>query len=66
MSGQWVAYDYAKVRWMYTQLGIADRTAIEFYNGGHIINEEGTFDFLHQHLRWPHRTTISQNDRKRQ
>jgi dienelactone hydrolase len=49
----WVAHEYAKVRWLYTQLGLADRTAIEYFNGGHTINGEGTFDFLHRHLNWP-------------
>ena len=49
----WVAYEYAKVRWFYTQFGLADKTEIEFFNGGHTINGEGTFDFLHQHLKWP-------------
>jgi hypothetical protein len=33
---------YAKVRWLYAQLGIADRTEIEFFQGGHSINGEGT------------------------
>ena len=50
---QWVAHEYAKVRWLYTQLGLADKTAIEYFNGGHTINGEGTFDFLHEHLNWP-------------
>lgn len=49
----WVAAEYAKVRWLYAQLGLADRTAIEFFNGGHTINGQGTFDFLHTHLKWP-------------
>lgn len=49
----WVAYEYAKVRWLYAQLGLADRTAIEFFQGGHSINGEGTFEFLHKHLNWP-------------
>ena len=35
------------------QLGLADRTKIEFFQGGHSINGEGTFDFLHEHLDWP-------------
>ena len=52
---EWVSYEYAKVKWLYTQLGLGDRTAIEFYNGGHVINREGTFDFLHRHLKWPRR-----------
>jgi dienelactone hydrolase len=47
---QWVAYEYAKVSWLYAQLGLADKTEIEYYNGGHTINGEGTFRFLHKHL----------------
>ncbi len=52
-SDQWVAYEYAKVRWLYGQLGLADRTDIEFFQGGHSMRCEGTFDFLHKHLNWP-------------
>ena len=47
------ASEYAKVRRLYDQLGIGDRTAIEFFNGGHTINGVGTFDFLHRYLDWP-------------
>ncbi len=50
---EWVASEYAKTRWVYDNLGLADRTAIEFFNGGHTINGDGTFDFLHKHLKWP-------------
>jgi dienelactone hydrolase len=50
---QWVAHEYAKVRWLYTQFGLADKTAIEYFNGGHTINGQGTFEFLHKHLNWP-------------
>ena len=50
---EWVAYEYAKVRRLYAQLGIADRTEIEFFNGPHTINGVGTFGFLHRHLNWP-------------
>jgi hypothetical protein len=50
---RWVAHEYAKVRWLYAQLGIADRTEIEFFQGGHSINGEGTFEFLHKHLDLP-------------
>jgi hypothetical protein len=49
----WVASEYAKVRWVYDNLGLVDRTAIEFFNGGHTIHGQGTFDFLHRHLKWP-------------
>ena len=50
---QWVAHEYAKVRWLYAQFGFADRTEIEFFQGGHSMRGEGTFDFLHKHLNWP-------------
>jgi dienelactone hydrolase len=50
---EWVASEYARVRRLYAVLGIPDRTAIEFFNGGHVINGAGTFAFLHRHLRWP-------------
>jgi len=50
---EWVAYEYAKIRWLYVQLGLGDRTEIEFFNGPHSINAQGTFRFLHKHLDWP-------------
>jgi hypothetical protein len=50
---QWVAHEYAKVRFLYAQLGLADRTEIEFFQGAHSINGQGTFAFLHKHLHWP-------------
>lgn len=49
---EWVAYEYAKVRRLYAKLGIADRTEIEFFNGGHEIHGKGTFAFLDRHLKW--------------
>lgn len=52
---QWVAYEYAELRWLYAQIGMEDRTEIEYFNGGHTINGEGTFRFLHRHLNWPER-----------
>ncbi|HEV7221185.1 MAG TPA: dienelactone hydrolase family protein [Pirellulales bacterium] len=50
---EWVASEYAKVRRLYDRLGIGDRTAIEFFNGPHTINGQGTFAFLHRQLQWP-------------
>jgi dienelactone hydrolase len=52
---EWVAYEYAKVRRLYDRLGLGERTTIEFFNGGHEIHGQGTFDFLHKHLNWPKR-----------
>lgn len=49
-----VAYEYAKVRHLYSaKLGIGDRTSIEWFVGPHSINGVGTYDFLHRHLDWP-------------
>ena len=50
---EWVAYEYAKVRRLYDRLGIGDQTEIEFFDGGHTINGQGTFRFLRRHLRFP-------------
>jgi len=50
---QWVASEYAKTRRFYDQYGMGDKTRIEFFNGGHTINGQGTFEFLRQQLHWP-------------
>ena len=48
-----VAYEYAKVRFLYAaKLGIGDRTEIEFFVGPHTINGKGTYAFLRKHLNW--------------
>ncbi len=52
---EYVAFEYAKVRRLYAQLGIADRTEIEFFVGGHVIHGQGTFAFLQKHLAFPPR-----------
>ena len=52
---EWVAWEYAKVRRHYGFLGIPDKTEIEFFNGPHTINGQGTYRFLHKHLDWPQR-----------
>lgn len=50
---RWVAYEYGKTQWLYAQFGMRDRTEIEYFQGGHAINGEGTFQFLRKHLKWP-------------
>lgn len=50
---EWVEREYEKVRRVYKDLGVPERTAIEFFDGPHTINGIGTFDFLHKHLDWP-------------
>ncbi len=52
---EWVAWEFAKVRRLYDQLGIGDKTEIEWFNGPHTINGQGTFRFLHRHLNWQER-----------
>lgn len=48
-----VAQEYAKVARLYSDLGIPERTEIEYFIGPHEIHGVGTVDFLHRHLRWP-------------
>ncbi|MCS7046363.1 MAG: hypothetical protein NZO58_08415 [Gemmataceae bacterium] len=50
---EYVAFEYAKVRRLYARLGIADRTEIEFFVGGHECYLRGTVAFLRKHLHWP-------------
>ncbi|SRR5579875_551794 len=50
---EWVAYEYAKVRRLYSRLQMPERTEIEFFAGGHEIHGQGTFRFLQKHLNWP-------------
>ncbi|GIW81394.1 MAG: hypothetical protein KatS3mg105_3201 [Gemmatales bacterium] len=49
---EYIAFEYAKVRRLYAELGIADLTELEFFYGGHEIHGEGTFRFLDKHLQW--------------
>lgn len=49
-----VAYEFAKVRYMYeNKLKLRDRTEIEWFVGGHEIHSQGTFAFLKKHLGYP-------------
>ncbi len=47
---EWVAYEFARTRRHYSKLGLGDRTEIEFFNGPHTINGQGTFRFLDKWL----------------
>lgn len=47
---EWVAYEYAKVKRLYDELGVGDRTEIEFFNGAHEINGKGSYEFLRRRL----------------
>jgi dienelactone hydrolase len=52
-TDEMVAYEYAKVRYMYeNRLKLPDRQELEFFVGGHVINGKGTFAFLDRHLKW--------------
>lgn len=50
---EWVAYEFAITRLFYSQMKLEDRVEIEFFDGPHMINGKGTFDFLKRNLRWP-------------
>ncbi|MCG9131038.1 prolyl oligopeptidase family serine peptidase [Candidatus Poribacteria bacterium] len=58
---EWVAHEFAVVRRLYVRLGVADRTEIEFFDGGHQINSTDTFSFLHRHLNWPEPASLTDN-----
>jgi dienelactone hydrolase len=45
-----VASEFGKVRRHYDRLKIGDRAELEFFDGPHTINGQGTFRFLHRHL----------------
>ena len=51
-SDDWVNYEYAKVRYFYSYMGIPDRTEIESFEGEHEIHGVKTFEFLRRHLNW--------------
>jgi hypothetical protein len=50
---EWVDYEYAKVRRLYSRLGLPGRTSIDFFAGGHEIHGRETFAFLEEHLGRP-------------
>lgn len=50
-TDEWVAYEFAKVRRHYDFIGVPEAVGIEYFNGGHTINGEGTFEFLDRHLK---------------
>jgi len=50
---EWVAYEYAKVRRFYDELGLGEKTAIEFFDGGHEIHLQGTWEFLVKYIGVP-------------
>jgi hypothetical protein len=49
---EWVAGEYAKVFRHYNKMGLGDKSEIEYFNGPHTINSQGTYRFLHKHLNW--------------
>lgn len=53
-SDETVGHEFAKVRHLYAaRLKVPDRCTIEWFDGPHTINGQGTFEFLHRHLNWP-------------
>ena len=50
---EWVAFEYSKVRRFYDKLNIGEKTEIEFFNGVHEINFNGTSKFIEKHFGKP-------------
>ncbi len=49
-----VAFEFAKAHFLYSaRLGLPEHCQIEWFNGPHMINAQGTFDFLDRHLQFP-------------
>ena len=52
--GERVFHEFGKVRFLYAgKLGLPNHSRLETFAGPHTINGKGTFDFLHEHLKWP-------------
>ncbi len=47
---EWVAFEYAKVKRFYDEMGIGDRTQFEYFNGPHMIHGVGTIEFIRKYL----------------
>jgi len=47
---EWVAWEFAKTKRHYVKLGVGPRAEIEWFDGPHAINGQGTYDFLDRHL----------------
>ena len=50
---EWVTYEFARMRRLYEQLKIPERTEIEYFNGPSTINFQAMYAFLHRPLNWP-------------
>ncbi|HND55312.1 MAG TPA: dienelactone hydrolase family protein, partial [Pirellulaceae bacterium] len=46
---EWVAYEFAKVRRRYVELGIGDRATLEFFPGGHEIRLQAALEMLRKY-----------------
>jgi dienelactone hydrolase len=52
-NDEWVNFEFARTRRVYSQLGHLADVEIEHFDGPHMIHGVGTFAFLHKHLNWP-------------
>ncbi|NLC82502.1 MAG: hypothetical protein GX748_15090 [Lentisphaerae bacterium] len=48
---EFVGYEYARVRRLYTRLGLSDRTVIHWFDGGHEIAVDAACDFFDRFLK---------------
>jgi dienelactone hydrolase len=47
---EWIAFEYAKVKRFYDEMGIGDRTELEYFNGPHMIHGVGSVAFVRKYL----------------
>jgi hypothetical protein len=45
------AAEFAKIERLYARLGVPERAAIDYFEGGHTVPGRGTFAFLDRWLR---------------
>ncbi len=51
--GEWVGYEFAKVKRVYDMLGVGTRAVPGFHIGGHEVHADTIFPFIHKRLQWP-------------
>jgi dienelactone hydrolase len=52
-TNECIAAQFVLVKHFYDRFGMADRAAIEYFEGYHTVNGKGTFEFLRKYLQLP-------------
>ena len=49
-ADEWVAFEYAKVKRFYDEMGTGERTQFQYFNGPHMMHLTGTIPFIRKYL----------------